>query len=530
MPHLKIDNQAVEVPTGSTVLEAAARLGITIPTMCHRPGHPANTTCMVCLVKLHGMKGRDRFVPSCGTVAEEGMVVESETPEVLQTRRAALELLLSDHVGDCLGPCHLLCPAHLNIPRMLRQIAAGDDAAALVTTKEAIALPAVLGRICPAPCEKGCRRGRHDAPLAICLLKRYAADTDLALAKPYLPTCQPPTGQRVAIIGAGPAGLGAAFILLQNGHTVEIFDDQDQPGGELRRSIPAERLPRNVLDAEIAVIRQMGALFHPGVRIGPDRPLAQLSREFAAVLVATGFLEPEAIAALDLPRSAAGLELDKKTGRTPVKGLFATAGVLHRNRMAVRALAEGKAAAFSIHQFLSGKPVTGLELEVNSRMGHLLEAELPRMLATAATATRIEPAGGFANGFSRNEAQEEARRCLHCDCRKAFSCKLRKYATHYDAAATGNKNRERLWEQDQHHSRVVYEPGKCIACGICVQITRQAGERYGLAFNGRGFTVRVTVPLSRDLEKALTKSAVECVSACPTGALAFRDGEDSSPV
>ncbi len=164
-----------------------------------------------------------RFVPACATAAAEGMEVESETAEVHQLRRDALELLLSDHLGDCLAPCWFACPARMDIPRMLRQIAAGDLRRAIATVKRDIALPAVLGRVCPAPCEKACRRGGLDAAVAICQLKRYVADVDLASGDPYVPACGPATGRRVAILGAGPTGLSAAYYLAQQGHACTML-------------------------------------------------------------------------------------------------------------------------------------------------------------------------------------------------------------------------------------------------------------------------------------------------------------------
>ena len=209
MTKLTIDQREVEVPPGATVLDAARQLGIDIPTLCYLEGYRPSTSCLVCMVKIR-TGDRGRLAPSCGTPAVGGMVVESETEELFQIRRTALELLLSDHVGDCLAPCHFACPAHMDVPNMLRQITTEDLAAAIVTIKRDIALPAVLGRICPKPCEKGCRRSGADGPVAVCQLKRFAADADLASPQPYQPPYAPPTGIRVAIVGAGPTGLSAA--------------------------------------------------------------------------------------------------------------------------------------------------------------------------------------------------------------------------------------------------------------------------------------------------------------------------------
>ena len=198
MPRITIDQREVELPPGATILDGARRLGIEIPTLCYLEGRTPLTTCLVCMVKI---RETDRFVPACATEAVDGMHVESETEEVHAMRRTALELLVSDHVGDCVAPCQFACPAGMDIPKMLRQIAAGANEEAIRTIKRDIALPAVLGRICPKPCEKVCRRGKADDAVAICDLKRFAADVDLARETPYLPECRSSSGRRVAILG-----------------------------------------------------------------------------------------------------------------------------------------------------------------------------------------------------------------------------------------------------------------------------------------------------------------------------------------
>ena len=152
MRRVIIDNREVEVADGATVLDAARKLGIEIPTMCFLKGQKPLTSCMVCVVKV---AGSEKLIPACGAIAEDGMRIETDNEEVRQARRAALELLLSEHVGDCVGPCQVTCPAQMDIPLMIGQIAAGRLGEAIATVKRDIALPAVLGRICPAPCEAG---------------------------------------------------------------------------------------------------------------------------------------------------------------------------------------------------------------------------------------------------------------------------------------------------------------------------------------------------------------------------------------
>ena len=519
MPRLVIDNQEVEVPPGSSVLDAARRLGIDIPTLCYLEGQTPLTSCMVCVVKVNG---RDALVPSCATRAEEGMVVESETDEVREQRRCALELLLSDHLGDCEAPCQTACPAHMDIPRMIRHIAAGQVREALITIKQDIALPATLGRICPAPCEKACRRGQADAPLSICLLKRYAADADLASAEPYVPPRKDATGKRVAIVGAGPAGLAAAYHLLQQGHACTLFDEHDAPGGMLRYGVPEEKLPRDVLDAEIDVIRNLGAEFRMSRRLDSATGLERLRKDFDAVLVATGQDQAGQASALGLKVTRTGIQVDRQTCATSAEGVFAAGGAVRATRMAVRALADGKAAAACIDQHLRNRPVAVPPRPFSTHIGKLLEGEMERFLAGACRAGRTEPAGGPGAGLSDSEARREALRCLHCDCRKADACRLRRYCQLYGARPSRYKGQRKPFRQYLDHPQVIYEPGKCIACGLCIQIAAQASEPLGLTFIGRGFDVRVAAPFDRSIAEALQKAAAECVAACPTGALAFR--------
>lgn len=546
MPKLFIDNREVEVDKGATILDAAGKLGIEIPTMCFLKGYKSSTSCMVCVVKIDGSAS---LVPACGTIVKDGMHVESNSEQVHQARKAALELLLSDHVGDCHGPCQVICPARMNIPLMIRQIAAGKFREAIATVKKDIALPAVLGRICPKPCEQGCRRAVFDEAVSICLLKRYVADLDLQSSNPYLPPCKPSQDKRVAIVGAGPAGLAAAYYLQQAGLRCTVFDDHEKPGGMLRYAVPKEHLPIEVLDKEIALIEKLGMKFKGQTRIGTDLLMEDLRRDFDAVFVAVGQLKPGDAKSMELKEVTNGIAIDNKTYQTNLQDIFAGGDAVHKRKLTVRAVADGKEAAVSISQYLSppkADSVTGPVKEFNTRIGKLMDGEIEKFLTCADKAKRTSPSGKD-GGFTDKQARKEATRCLHCDCRKADTCKLKQYAQDYQAKPTRYKGQRRLFTQ-QIQSRtnyhlckdsalpdvqmgesgsisagdIIYEAGKCIDCGLCIQTAAKAGERLGLTFIGRGFDVRVAVPFGRSIADALKHSADQCVKACPTGALAFR--------
>ena len=148
MLKIKIDNREVEVARGSLLMEVIRDMGIDVPSMCYMKGEERFTSCMVCVVKD---QSSGKIIPSCSREVIQGMDIITMDDELRVARKTALELLLSEHVGDCEAPCQITCPAHMDIPLMNRLLAAGKTREALRVVKRDIALPAVLGRICPAP-------------------------------------------------------------------------------------------------------------------------------------------------------------------------------------------------------------------------------------------------------------------------------------------------------------------------------------------------------------------------------------------
>lgn len=521
---LSVDGREVDAEPDQTVLEVARGLGIDIPTLCFLEGCTPSTSCLACLVKVT-TNGPSRLVPSCATKVAPGMKVESETPEIHEARRLAIELLLSDHAGDCLSPCHRICPLRLNIPVMFRQVEAGLWNEAIAHVRDTLPLASVLGRLCNRPCENGCRRGTWDNPAAIRDLERYVAELDLESANPYLPPCKGASGKTVAIVGAGPVGLAAAFQIRRDGHQCTVIDRRVRAGGSLLQAVEEGLLPGQVLDREIDRLRRLGVQFRLEFDLGKNLTLEGLKRGFDCILLAVGAsskAEATAIGLSDDP--AAGIKLGADTFQTSDSRVFAAGSMIKPLKQVVRAMSEGVAAALCIDQWLRGVKVQRRDRYFCSVMGRLDDAELKLFIAGFPPLPRVAPARGPGATFSSDEAQAEGSRCLHCDCRAVADCKLHHYARSLSAEQSRFRSQRRRFEQQKQPGGVIFEAGKCIVCGICVQLAEQAREPLGLTFIGRGFEVRLGAPFDRPIEEGLQKVARQCVENCPTGALAFGKG------
>ena len=284
MINLTINGKAITAPEGSTILEAARANGIDIPTLCYDKAVEIYGACGLCVVEAQGIP---KLLRSCSAKVSEGMVVNTESERVIRSRKIAMELLMSAHDGDCVAPCQLNCPAHTDCQGYVGLIANGEYDAAIKLIKNKIPLPASIGRVCPHPCEKACRRKNVEEPINIAALKAFAADIDLN-ADSYLPDKQEPTGKKVAVIGGGPAGLTAAYYLTIMGHEVTVYDMMEKMGGMLRYGIPQYRLPKEVLDKEIALIEKSGVKLVNNVKLGKDFTIESLKAENDAVIVAVG--------------------------------------------------------------------------------------------------------------------------------------------------------------------------------------------------------------------------------------------------
>lgn len=270
---------------GETILTIAAKNGVEIPNLCYDCNLKLYGACGICLVEGEGIP---KLMRSCSTVASDGMILRTDTPRVKKARKIALELIMSDHDGDCIAPCSLNCPAHTDIQGYIKQIALGNDKEAVKIIKEKIPIPASIGRVCPHPCEANCRRRLVEEPLSVAFLKAFAADNDLASDNPYTAVCEEPTGKKVSVIGGGPAGLTAAYYLKLAGHNVKIYEAMPEMGGMLRYGIPEYRLPKSVLAKEVEAIAKLGVEMINNVKIGKDITFEEVKSDSDAVLVTIG--------------------------------------------------------------------------------------------------------------------------------------------------------------------------------------------------------------------------------------------------
>ena len=284
MLNLTINGKNITVEEGTTILQAARDNGIYIPSLCYDDAVKVYGACGLCVVEAEGIP---KLLRSCSAKCSEGMVVNTESKRVVQSRKIAMELLMSAHDGDCIAPCQLNCPARTDCQGYVGLIANGEYEAALKLIKNKVSLPASIGRVCPHPCETACRRGKVDEAINIAQLKAFAADMDLN-SESYLPEKSAPTGKKIAIIGGGPAGLTAAYRLAISGHEVTVYDMMEKMGGMLRYGIPQYRLPKEVLDKEIAIIEKLGVKMINGVKLGKDFTVASLKEKNDAVIVAVG--------------------------------------------------------------------------------------------------------------------------------------------------------------------------------------------------------------------------------------------------
>ena len=215
-----------------------------------------------------------RFCGACIEVCPTGSIMD------------AVKIMKEDRTyAENIVPCKATCPAHIDIPRYIRYIKNGEFEKATAVVREKVPFPETLGSICNHACEEECKRGELGKPVSICKLKRAAAVEDNGSWKEKAVKL-PPTGKKAAVLGAGPAGLTAAYYLAKKGHAVTVFEKNEKAGGQCRYGIPAYRLPDEILDKEIAEILETGIDLQ--LNAPAKTPAELLAEGFDAVLVAIG--------------------------------------------------------------------------------------------------------------------------------------------------------------------------------------------------------------------------------------------------
>lgn len=268
--------------------EGTRRLALTIDRICAGQGRPADLADIRSMAVFISDSARcdigrclarptleimDRFADRFAEAVTQGREIPRQTVEAAVT-----------------APCISACPSNVDIPAYVEGVRMGNFKDALARVRQDCPMPGTIGRVCVRPCEHNCRRGRLDKPIAIRALKRFLSDNEIRTGAP--PLQAPPAeykAERVAIVGAGPAGLSCAYYLGTMGYHTTIFEAQEKAGGMATYGIPSYRLPRNIMDYEVAEVVRMGAEIQYGVNVGEDIRLEDLGKDgYRAVFLAVG--------------------------------------------------------------------------------------------------------------------------------------------------------------------------------------------------------------------------------------------------
>ncbi len=310
-------------------------------------------------------------------------------------------------------PCTATCPLHCNAQGYVALISQGKLKEALALVRATLPFPGILAYVCAHPCERECKRIEVDRPVSICDLKRFLVDH--VEETEFDPTPAEERSQKVAIVGAGPSGLTAAFDLRRMGYPVTLFESRSELGGLLTHGFPSYRLPVEVVKKDLSVIEKMGIEIRLNTEVGKDISFEEIQKTYDAIFLAVGSTGVGPISEVfrGLKRSRRGMiQVDPLTLETNVKGVFAGGDGVTGPGTIVESMAQGRKGAISIDRSIRGEDLRhGRESEGRqvSPMESLLsdtkrdEREvLPHM---------VKPTGP---GLTLEEAIEDAKRCLNC--------------------------------------------------------------------------------------------------------------------
>jgi glutamate synthase (NADPH) small chain len=331
-----------------------------------------------------------------------------------------LSRLASDVLERCRGEgpanCVARCPLGVDARGYVQLARQGRYGEALQRVREKLPFPGILGYVCAHPCEQHCKRIDEDSPVRIRDIKRFVAEWETGPPQ-HLLDCEPDRPERIAIVGAGPAGLLAAHDLRKRGYGVTIFERGDRIGGCLTHQIPTWRLPGRAVERDLSIIAALGIEVRTNFDVGSRCTIDDLRGDHQAVLLLTGY--EGAVSLLQRghglhPSVRETIRVDPLTGETGVDGVFAGGDAVSGPSTVIHALAQGRRVAESVHRFLSGGDLReGRDGLLESRLLWGLEVSDLERRRRARTPVMLEP---FNAPLEEGEARSEAERCLDCTC------------------------------------------------------------------------------------------------------------------
>jgi heterodisulfide reductase subunit A-like polyferredoxin len=310
-------------------------------------------------------------------------------------------------------PCTATCPLHCNAQGYVALISQGKFKEALALVRQTLPFPGILAYACAHPCERECKRIEEDRPISICDLKRFLVDHGEESEFEFSPPEE--RSQKIAIIGSGPSGLTAAYDLRQKGYGVTLFESRSEMGGLLTHGFPSYRLPRQVIEKDLAVIKKMGIEVRLKTEVGKDISPETLLQSFDAIYLAVGMAGAESMTRLfkGLKRTRRGtVHADPVTLETGLKGVFAGGDLVTGPGTMIDSMAQGRKAAISIDRYLRGEDLLR-EREWEGSQISPMRSTLP---ASKREEREIPPdmVRPLREGLTAEEAMEEAKRCLNC--------------------------------------------------------------------------------------------------------------------
>jgi heterodisulfide reductase subunit A-like polyferredoxin len=310
-------------------------------------------------------------------------------------------------------PCTATCPLHCNAQGYVALISQGKFKEALALVRQTLPFPGILAYACAHPCERECKRIEEDRPVSICDLKRFLIDHVEESEFEFSPPEE--RSQKIAVIGSGPSGLTAAYDLRQKGYRVTIFESRGEIGGLLTHGFPSYRLPRQVIEKDLAVIEKMGIEVRLKTEVGKDISPEMLLQSFDAIYLAAGMAGAESMTLLfkGLKRTRRGtVQADAVTLETGLKRVFAGGDLVTGPGTTIDSMAQGRKAAISIDRCLRGEDLL--------REGDWEGSQISPMRSTLPSSKRDEReippdmVRPLREGLTEEGAMEEAKRCLNC--------------------------------------------------------------------------------------------------------------------